>query len=551
MDSNSTKPQGVLSDARTRKLELWVAIVLTAGVVALHLVRLLNAGGLWRDEAATAHLASHFSLSYVLANSQYEIFPMLFPGLLHIYSWVAGGSDLALRIFGTAVGVGLLAVLWWNMRLIRRSVPLLSLALVGFNGSFIQWGDEVRGYGLGMVFLLLTVGLGWLALEHPTPWRAIAAMLSAVASVQSLFNNSSLILAACLGLAALALLRGSRRRAALAVLLGVPAALSLLPYIQPLARVRDWDMIIRLPTNLPTLVLTMVGLLAAPGLWVALCWVLLLIVVLVICFKGQLKDNPLHVKSDERQVLAFSGVAMLLGLIGYFALLLGVGYRTEVWYYLVLAAFIALFLDLASDTLQVPWARMARIALAVGVALVSLLPTLQQLHVRQTNVDLVARKIAQSAHPQDLVIVTPWYYGVSFDRYFSGPPAWLTVPMMQSHKVHRYDLVKPQMMLPDINEPVRPILAKISETLKAGHRVWITGPSNFLNPDSQIPNLGPAPDPQWGWYTGIYTLAWSVHMCVVLQDHATNSQDIAVSPGVAVAPVEDLSLKCFQGWSGL
>lgn len=551
MDSNRINPQAWSSDATIRKLELWVAILLSGAAILLHVLRMLYAGGLWRDEAATAHLASHFSFSYVVANSQYELFPVLFPALLHVYSWVAGSGDLALRIFGMGVGGLLLAVLWWDMKIIRRSFPMLSLALVGFNGAFIRWGDEVRGYGLGMVFLLLTVGLGWQALENPTVWRVTVAMVSAVASVQCLFNNASLLLAVCVGLMALALLRGSRRRAVQALLLGIPAALSLLPYIQPLSKVRDWDMIIRVPTNLATLVLTMIGLLAAPGLWVALCWVLLFIVILVVCFKSQLKDNPLQLNSDQRHVLAFCGMGMLLGMMAYFALLMRVGYGTAFWYYLPLAAFIAVFLDVASDTLRRPRARLARIAVAVGIALISFPPTIQQSHLRQTNVDLVAWKLAQTARPQDLIIVTPWYNGVSFDRYYSGSAPWMTVPLMNFHKFHRFDLVKPQMMFPDIRMPIQPIIDKITETLKAGNRVWVTGAASFLNSDTPVPRLGPAPDPQWGWYVGVYHLAWSVHINVVLEEHSTNSEVIAVSSAGAVSPFEDLSLKCFKGWSGL
>ena len=91
-----------------RTVETWVAIALTTVIIGLHIVRAANAGGLWRDEAATAHLASAFSVKYLVHSVQFETFPLLLPAVLHAYSWIAGASDLALRIFGTLVGISII-----------------------------------------------------------------------------------------------------------------------------------------------------------------------------------------------------------------------------------------------------------------------------------------------------------------------------------------------------------------------------------------------------------------------------------------------------------
>ena len=42
------------------------------------------------------------------------------------------------------------------------------------------------------------------------------------------------------------------------------------------------------------------------------------------------------------------------------------------------------------------------------------------------NVD--QRDISQMARCADLVVVDPWYYGVSFSRYYTGTARWLTLP---------------------------------------------------------------------------------------------------------------------------
>ena len=47
---------------------------------------------------------------------------------------------------------------------------------------------------------------------------------------------------------------------------------------------------------------------------------------------------------------------------------------------------------------------------------------------RQTNMDLIASVLRERADAHDLIIVHPWTFGVSFDRQYSGPTPWTTVP---------------------------------------------------------------------------------------------------------------------------
>ena len=108
---------------RLRKFEFVTAVVLTVLILSFHVIRLLKAGGLWRDEAAAVQLATMPSLKDVFHYFPHEAFPLLFPATVRTWSLVAGNSDLSWRIFGFFVGVGIVAALWWNLWKIRRGTP--------------------------------------------------------------------------------------------------------------------------------------------------------------------------------------------------------------------------------------------------------------------------------------------------------------------------------------------------------------------------------------------------------------------------------------------
>src|SRR6266436_1857390 len=201
--------------------EIFFALLLTAVIVCVHGVRMAEAGGLWRDEAGAVQLATLPSFKDVISNFPHEAFPLLFPATIRAYAALSGGGDATWRFFGFLVGIGVIGALWWNLWALKRGVPLLSLALLGFNAAFVQWGDSIRGYGMGTLLMLITVGLVWRVLEKLSAGRVAAATLLAVASVQCLFQNSALLLAICVGAAAAALAGGNKRTAALVLGVGL------------------------------------------------------------------------------------------------------------------------------------------------------------------------------------------------------------------------------------------------------------------------------------------------------------------------------------------
>jgi hypothetical protein len=120
-----------------------------------------HAGALWRDEVNSAEFAGMPALSAIHQSLKYDSFPLA--GTLTLRGWMSlcGGSDAALRTYGLLVGILFSGSLWLSVRLLGGPAPLLALALVAWNPWFIRTVASVRPYGLGMVFIVLTVAAMW------------------------------------------------------------------------------------------------------------------------------------------------------------------------------------------------------------------------------------------------------------------------------------------------------------------------------------------------------------------------------------------------------
>jgi hypothetical protein len=128
------------------------------------------------------------------------------------------------------------------------------------------------------------------------------------------------------------------------------------------------------------------------------------------------------------------------------------------------------------------------------VVAATLLPGVRQsVCVRMTNLDFVAQRLNREAGKEDLVLVHPWFCGVTFNRYYTGGAEWLTLPPLTDHRLQRLDLFKEQMQL---EAPIQTVLEKVEATLRAGHIVWLVGYYPFSNPPApprSYPPLGRVP----------------------------------------------------------
>ncbi len=546
-----------------RRAEWTLAVLLTVGLAALHLLRISSAGGLWRDEAAAAALATLPTWSEVAENFQHEAFPLLFPATVRAWAALFGDGDLGLRCFGAVVGLALLGALWGNARGFcpgrEKSLPLVSLILVAANPAVLVFGDTLRGYGLGTVLIVLTFGAFGRLLVRPDRWTVAVAALLSVASVQVLLHNAVLLFALGLAAALVAALRRQWRSAVAVLGCGAFAALTLLPYAGSLAGARAWNVLVTFPVSPRDLLQALARTLAGPLPAFLLLWLVLLAIGLVAGI-GRLSRRPAagadadpqgHAAADLTLYLILSLPLVCLAQLGF---LWQLGYAPRPWYFLPLIAIAGSALDalLAPPASPAPsprhrTLRTARQAGALVAAVGVALPLWQTAHLRLTDLDLAAAVLAERAGPNDLILVNPWDHGVGYRRYHRAQARWQTVPPITDLRFHRYDLVKEQMQRPD---PLAGLRAGVAATLRAGGTVWLLGEIDIPEPGIPPPVLPPAPHPETGWLDVPYRTAWSRQVGAFVRDHALGGERVEVPAPGPVSGYEDVELLAVRGWRG-
>src|SRR5262249_43489134 len=153
---------------------------------------------------------------------------------------------------------------------------------------------------------------------------------------------------------------------------------------------------------------------------------------------------------------------------------------TSNWYYLAFICVAAAAIDLTASVLcRADWLRLLRIAVATATLVAAPFADWTAITERHTNVDLAAKMVSESAGANDLVLVVPWQFGIPFNRYYHGAARWMTIPNIEDHRVHRYDLIKNKMVS---EHPIEDLTEAMTATLSSGNRVWFIGGLNLPPP---------------------------------------------------------------------
>jgi hypothetical protein len=502
-----------------------------------------HAGAFWRDEVNSISLATMPSVSETWRYLNYDAFPALMPLILRLWANLGGGSELGLRVFGFLAGVCILGTLWLNGRLLAYRVPLLSIALFAFNPLTIRIGDSIRPYGVGIFLMLLTFGLLWKVTQEGQPWQIAAGVIVMILSVQCLYQNAFFILAA-VSAGVIITIRDKRwKRAAMLVAMGAASAISLLPYQQIIKNSRDWSTIMKYASaDFQSIRQDLYNALNASGQTAYLLWAGLLILGTGIYIFRLVWSNP-GIPKTKRDVTLFCVITAAVYSILFLIFLRFVSVTTRVWYYLPLMAAAAVILDVIFSSLK--WWSILRIAAAILAAAATFGVSLETVRIRQTNMDIAALTLEKSAGKNDLIVVNPWYAAISFQRYYHGKATFTTIPPIEDHKIHRYDLIKAQMVS---SNPIEPVLSGISKTLKTGGAVWVIGwisdPSKIDLPES----LPPAPGSTYGWSEDAYIMSWEKRFVNFIMAHGKDRESLPPLTDKPVNPFEDCYIMMFRGW---
>jgi len=522
------------------KLEWFAAAVVTLAVVWLHFHFWRNAGGLWRDEVNLVNLANSPSLAAMMQDS----FPVLMPLLVKFWSKL-GATDLWLRLLGMACGLAIPAAFWAVARATRRP-PIFSLVIFGLNSLMICYGDSLRGYGIGTALIVFALAAMCSFLKNPTWPRAGILALAATLSVQTLYQNSILFFAICLGAFA-ACWRQKNPSAAVKILCaGLVAAISLLPYCKNIAGLSRAVTVERPGFSPLAASLNFQAATGFPFDQFTVCWeILAVFTVLAALFS--LRRASSSDKTEGASLPLNAGVTLAAVVIVFIGFLRFAAVAPPPWYFLPPLALVAVCFDFGISPLTLP--RLPCVAVfgfVIGIAILSVPAANNALRRPFTNVDKLAARVAAGASPQDFVVVTPWYCGITFNRYFKSTTPWQTLPPLADHTLHRYDLVLSQMQ--DTNS-LAPLLDKISATLRGGHRVWVIADrmkipaANAFEP----PVLPPPPLKNSGWSDAPYSASWAARTGFFLARHGENFEELQTS-NAAVSFQENLHLFMAQGW---
>jgi hypothetical protein len=451
------------------------AAALTLVIAGLHGWLLFHAGAFCGDEVNVINLADTHSLSLMTRDS----FPVLLPVLVGVWKALGlGGSDLALRCLGLVIGLGAAGALWLPALIARRAPPLLGLIFFGLNGLALYWTDYLRAYGLGSLFILLTLAaICWL-LNQPTWKRTGILALAAVLSVQTLYQNAVFFAAIGFGGWLVCWMRKDQATALKILVAALPAVVSLLPYLRPLLR---WQAgtTIRPGFSFTAALDNLHTMLAFPVPQYFWLWGLLGVMVAGLGAAALVRRETTAARADltmtvgERQV--FAGVILLAAVLGYWIFLHFAALITSPWYFVPLMAVAAACFDLSISVPAGPrWLCTAVGAVLIGTVGWSIPFAVRDLNCRYSNMDLAAAgRLAKEVSPQDYVVVTPWYLGISFNHYYHGPAAWDSLPPVADHGTYRFDLVPTTEA--GLAQAGQPVLERMTATLQSGHRVWVVG----------------------------------------------------------------------------
>jgi len=527
-----------------------IAILATVLIVGLHVRNVRHAGPLWRDEAQTATLAALPGWSDIWQAMPQDSFPPLATLIVREWGAAFGDGDQSLRQFGCVVGLSILVAFWAGSLALYRAPPSIALALWGLNPVAIRYGDAVRPYGLGALAIVVAFLLVARWMLRPTWLRGACACAALVASVQTVYSNA--VLVAAVVLAAMLVALAARRwwMAAVAFAMGCVAALSLTPYLAQVRAAGEWSALTLVDVDLSNVLRHFGYALAKPSgaslwLWGGLSIVAVVRATQAVWHNGHLSEGVESRDIGDRLVVACAIICAGLAAAGMLLFLWQMRVAPQGWHFLPTLALLAVCLD--STICGTRFCGLIRTtALALGLAL-GMTANLDFLDARQSNVDRIADRLNERAEPGDLIIVSPWYIGATFHRYYHGAAPWTTLPPLEETKLHRFDLLKQKMIE---REPLSTLFAEIETSLRTGHRVWLVGGGWLIvPPDSKPPEIAPAPHPDSGWFAQPYLATWLLQTVVFLHTHRSSYSPVLLEGSEPISNLEGFELWVAKGWN--
>ena len=541
------------STTPTTGREWAVRVGLLAILVGLRWIALQAAGGLWRDEVHSVDMATGSLNNWFFALTN-DSFPALWQVLLRGWIALCGSTDLSLRSLGFVLSLSVIPSLWWAARPFGVRFPWWSMVLLGMDPSLIVYGGEVRAYGLGVVTLLVLLGVVGRVGLAPTRQGWIALFLASLLAVHFSYTNCFMLAAILIAQFLGAMRRGNYRVAIGFLAVGVLAAASMIPYVL-------WTMprLARVVHHTPTGLLQRAQVFLAAYHWGgftrSIVWPLVGVMgvgAAMRCASATQKTG--EAPDPETEQAYFLLMFAAIGTIGFWSYMQFLGVSTQHWYYLPFLALLAVTADWTSDlwvrrnpqysTRNMLAAAVVGLLMAYELTLASFVPSIA---FHFTTVDEVAQQIEEQARPDDLIVISPWYTGLTFQRYYHGSAPWIRLPNLAPDRMtDGYPEVHDKYLTLSSPEAVRPELDRIRATLEAGGRIWWVGLIQKLPSDEPPLTLTAAPDPSYGWAESAYNESWRQLAYAEARKVGIKIQDVTAPRPLIVSPHETPRVYLFE-----
>lgn len=160
---------------KKKTIILFLAILLIGGIIRLYDPAFRS---LWGDEAHSIYSALHFSYDNLLHDSHFPLYFLL----LSIWIKIFGCTEFVLRSFSILIGVVSLFVFFLITRdWFDDDISLIALLLMATSPLAIMHSQEIRMYGLLMMFSMLSCWTFWKLAKKPSildfGWYFIATIL--------------------------------------------------------------------------------------------------------------------------------------------------------------------------------------------------------------------------------------------------------------------------------------------------------------------------------------------------------------------------------------
>ena len=530
-------PHALMNPRWIMRAEWTLAVLLLVTIFALLVVRAMTAGALWRDQCGTAQLAL-MPLGELLQKFDHQTLPPLLPLLYRLHLKLFGTANPSVQAFRFTAVVGLVVAAFISARMNGKQAPLLLLALLGLNSVLLYWG----GYALIAISIAVVLTLAAGLLLQPSSARAVGLAIAALISVQLLINNLLLVTVLTVAAIVACLVRASYKWALVFASILIVCVLSDLVYLSIYAGA-DWRILLKVPMTFGGLWPAIRSAFGKPRSLMLCLWYFVFAATLI----AALWRLIIAWRRDDAPRCRLSIFAILIVLLvptAYCISFVLSGVVAESRHFLPMVAILAANFDVVIAHLaNHSWIRLGRIALTVTALLVMPFASWQTLTKRQTNIDIVAHRLEQEAGPNDLIIVNPWSFGISFNWYYHGVARWLTLPNISDHRIHRYDLIKEKMMS---SSPLEDVKRETIAALRRGNRVWVVG-SLYRQDPPGIPLFPfPAPDPEFGWQHMIYRDAWTRQLRDFVARRATKVTCL-MKPLPHVSTLENVPLWVVEG----